>query len=210
MSDESEGGGGFGPLLGGLLLLVVLLIVVFAVTARLGLNPFMRHVHGRTPASEVKGNLKAAFTAERMYYVEKSALVSDATKIGFMPERGNRYAYFLAARGTVQRRESTELAFGRPLVIIDRDRLRYPDADPFRHFWQTGCPVTPCGNPPHVLTAPGVIAPNEAEPEGVFLFAGAGNLDRDEALDCWSICSHPREKDGVPNPPGEGLHEQVD
>jgi hypothetical protein len=43
----------------------------------------------------VKANLKSAFTAEKAYYQEHDQYSSCIRKIGFSPERGNRYRYSL-------------------------------------------------------------------------------------------------------------------
>src|SRR5689334_9300851 len=75
---------------------LMIVVAVIAFLAALAIPNFIRF-QARAKQAEVKGNLRAAFTCERAYYQEHSTYSSCVLKIGFAPERGNRYRYTLNA-----------------------------------------------------------------------------------------------------------------
>jgi hypothetical protein len=177
---------------------------------RVGLDflggPVWRGAHSRR--SEAKANLKALYTTQRMFRQEKDRYGQRFWEIGFTPERGNRFAYFLLPAGPIELREGNEVKQRDEAVTIWIDRSRFKTAPAPTSFARTGCPVTSgtdaAGNP--VGLGVWGTYPNDA-----FIAAAAGDLDGDAGFDCWSIASMPRvDASGNPIPAGIPYHEQDD
>ena len=71
---------------------LMIVVAIIGLLAALAIPNFIRF-QARSKQSEVKANLKGLFTAEKAYYQEKDTYSSCIKKIGFSPERGNRYRY---------------------------------------------------------------------------------------------------------------------
>lgn len=69
--------------------------------AAMVLPSFLR-INSRPRSSEAKFNLKAAYTGERAYFLEKDELSKDFESVGFAPERANRYLYVLDPAGGIR------------------------------------------------------------------------------------------------------------
>ena len=67
----------------------------------------------RSKQGEAKAYLKQLFNAEQAYFQEKDTYSADAQQLNTRLDRGNRYAYFLAERGAVERRDQA----GAPLAV---------------------------------------------------------------------------------------------
>ncbi len=71
---------------------LMIVVAIIGILAALAIPNFIRF-QARSKQSEVKANLKSLFTAERSYYQEHDTYSECIKKIGFNPERGNRYHY---------------------------------------------------------------------------------------------------------------------
>lgn len=139
----------------------------------------------RSQQGEAKSNLKGLYTAERAYKGEHDAFEADLTRVGWRPERGNRYAYFLTESGPVLH-QSQPPPDGKPAPysIVTQDVAKYGGEEWLRPA-DTGCAVTPgkddAGGVHQLgLTARGFVAL-------------AARKDRGDArFDCWSIASMER------------------
>jgi type IV pilus assembly protein PilA len=163
---------------------------------------------GRAKEAEARVNLKALCILERRFQEERHAYEADLAKVGFSPERSNRYVYFAAPTGGVQRRESAELATSTPASysIVAADRFRFGDLSAPTALELTGCPVTIAFGPAGERYGLGVSADGR-----VWLGLAAGNVDPDPILDCWSVATVARIAHGGELVPAcEPLHEQLD
>ena len=201
------------PELGGKTLAIVsiplgaLSIVVTGILASIAIPSFVATA-SRAKMSEATANLMAVQTAETSYQLEHSAFSPDLATIGFQPEHGNRYAYFLAPSGPSERRGATASPPPAHPVIIDVDTAGHPGRHAFATFADTGCPLTVSradGGPPLTLGVSG------AGDQAAFLAAAAGNVDNDATVDCWSISSVTRRTTkGATIAAGKPFHEQDD
>src|SRR5882762_11977545 len=73
---------------------LMIVVAIIGILAAVAIPNFIKF-QARSKQSEAKANLKASFTAMKAYYQEKDKYSSIVTEIGFVPERNNRYAYFL-------------------------------------------------------------------------------------------------------------------
>jgi type IV pilus assembly protein PilA len=197
-----------------LLSLEVLLALVTLVLAGLGLGLYWKlsglklprgHVHYR----EAWSDLKALYTTQRAWFQETDRYDEDLARIGFNPERGNRYTTFMVPVGRVQRRDSAAPVEEGPYSIVSADRQAWPDHVSPVSFYMTGCPLTRVVTPDGRKLGLGVWVFKEGLP--VFLAASAANLDEDPQLDCWSVSSADRvSAAGEPIAAGEPFLEASD
>ena len=177
---------------------LMIVLAVIGILAALAIPNFIRF-QARSKQSEVKANLRGAFTAERAYYSEHSAYSSCLSKIGFSPERGNRYRYTLNATlradETCNTAEDRSTAAGATLRT-DGDVL----ADTFKHGTGAGITAANAAKPapaytpsPPAGTAIVVqndlvgVVPATADPLGSFGVAAHGDIDSDPDLDLWYV-----------------------
>ncbi|MCY1077439.1 hypothetical protein [Archangium lansingense] len=170
------------------------------------------------PIHEAKANLKALYTNEWAFLLEKDVFSEDMNPIGFEPELGNRYTYFAAPRGRVLKFEERKT----PRSSVGGSRsaaYQIVAADPqvpkfrgtFETFVQTDCPLTPATLPDGTRAGLGVTLPDGGSSQGVFIGAAAANIDDDSTPDCWSIATVERvAADGYRIAPGEPYNELND
>jgi type II secretory pathway pseudopilin PulG len=149
--------------------------------------PNFIHYNKRATTSEVKSNLKAAFSAERSYFMEKDAYSESAEQIGFQPERGNRYRYFLAPHGDM-------LIQGAP----DGGAHSSVGAD-LKKDLLVGNAMLEAGVPSALLGSTGIKG---TCPDCNITIVAAGNIDSDPTVDVWSISTEDRTIGGEKVPAG--------
>jgi len=150
---------------------LMIVVAIIGILAAIAIPNFIKF-QARSKQSEVKANLKAAYTAQKAYLQEKDKYSGYINDIGFSPERGNRYAYYIGGTGTCQDRATTLLDTTAVANCIEVDNLRYPDAAP-----------TPAASVTATVTT---AIPYQ------FWMSAAGNVDNDPGLDTWSISSESR------------------
>src|SRR3982074_2418134 len=91
---------------------LMIVVAIIGILAAIAIPNFVKF-QARSKQSEAKANLKAAFTAEKAYAQEKDNYSTQINVVGFLPERNNRYAYFLTSTGSLQDRTAA-LVPGRP------------------------------------------------------------------------------------------------
>lgn len=183
----------------GLLLVLGAAVVLWSGVFRFG---------GKTRLPETKVNLKAAFTAMRSLQLETDVVESDFAKTGFRPERGNRFAYFAAESGPVERRSTRADVTPPPsFVIVGVDVAKFTGARDFSTWSSTGCPLTPAKRPDGAPCGIGVCGEGL---DAVITFGAAGDIDGDPGLDCWSLSNVDREANGDVIPAGQPFHELSD
>ncbi len=91
------------------------LVPVIGIQAAIAIPNFIRY-QARAKQGECRANLRAIWTAERSFQVEKDHWSGSFEEIGFRPEGGNRYSYFLS-----------------PNEVVLADTTRFPDLRPQEH-----------------------------------------------------------------------------
>ena len=179
---------------------LMIVVAVIAFLAALAIPNYVRF-QARSKQAEVKANLKAAFTCERSYFQDHGSYSSCVLKIGFAPERGNRYRYtFNSVTRVDETCGSTESRASAAGVSLpsDGDIL----ADTFKYGPSPGITAANAVKPAPLYTASipagtsivvqsdlvGVV-PNLADEAGSFGVGAHGDIDNDPMLDLWYLAS---------------------
>jgi type IV pilus assembly protein PilA len=159
---------------------LMIAVAIVGLLAAVAVPNFMKF-QARSKQSEAKTNLKAVFTAQKAFLLEKDKYSSFAGEIGFSPERNNRYAYYLASGGSLEDRSGPTPASSTSINGISTDTFKYADAEADPGTWPTNC-----GQAPDVIDGP--IAS--------FIAAAAGDVDADDIVDTWTISDQSRTLGG--------------
>jgi prepilin-type N-terminal cleavage/methylation domain-containing protein len=77
---------------------LMIVVAIIGLLAALAIPNFMKF-QARSRQAEVRSGLRAVFTAEKSYYGNQQTYYDEFDVIGFEPEGGNRYQYFLGGGG---------------------------------------------------------------------------------------------------------------
>ncbi|WP_224243796.1 fimbrial protein [Hyalangium gracile] len=165
---------------------VVLACPCLGVLSAIAIPNFIRY-QARAKQAECKANLKSFYIAAQMAQ-ESEGSQADLSKLGFNPERGNRYAYFLGP-GAMEDRSGAQATGTEGAQAIGVDTFKFP----------TGRELTFRDLPPEVASQVGVSGQC---PDCSITMACAGDVDNNalDAPDVWSIST--RERQG---PQGETI-----
>jgi type IV pilus assembly protein PilA len=159
------------------------------VVAMIVIPNFLRS--GKIPRyREAQSNLKAAFVAEKAHFAEKQTFDVAIDRVGFAPERGNRYLYAFSSQGALLEQGQTVSGH----VGVKADNARYPDVDNAK---------LEAGIPDAIWDEIGITG---TCPECSITIVAAGNIDDDETIDVWSISTKDRTIDGMHVSPGMPWH----
>lgn len=162
------------------LMIVVAIIGVLAAIA----IPNVIKYQARVKKAEVKSNLRGLYVAERALFTEKDGYASSLMEIGFVPERGNRYAMMVGCNNFSVRNGPTETVVATQCAYT---------ADIFKGLEDVR--VAPLANFTSFVSGVGVgsctpaadIGCVETGNNGAFLAFAVGNIDNDSAIDTWAI-----------------------
>ena len=179
---------------GGFTLIELMIVVaIIGILAAIAIPNFVRF-QARSKQGEAKTNLKALFTAQKSYYGEKDAYLVRGDIIGWTPEQGNRYYYYLTnAPGTVWTRPAAMPANG--FDGISQDTTRFPGTLTVDLI--TGTTVVGPMNGIGAFTTAGVYG---TCPSCGFVGVAVGNVDNDTKRDGWAISN----ADGTTTSAGAG------
>src|SRR6202022_1473166 len=103
---------------------LMIVVAIIGILAAIAIPNFIKF-QARAKQSEAKANLKAIFTAQKGFFQEKARFSSLTGEVGFEPERNNRYAYFLAATGTIEDRTNSVITQATTYNGIQVDTFKY-------------------------------------------------------------------------------------
>jgi type IV pilus assembly protein PilA len=156
---------------------LMIVVAIIGILAALAIPNFMKF-QARSKQSEAKANLKSVFTAEKSYYAEHDTYSPYVADIGFAPERGNRYAYFVGDTVTLTVRDDATDKTTKDDTGIAVDTLKY------------GAGANQAAGPTLTGTNVAYTADTAAGPVTKFSAGAAGNIDTETTgIDSWQISS---------------------
>jgi len=176
---------------------LMIVVAIIGILAAIAIPNFIKF-QARSKQSEAKSNLKALFTAEKSYKQEKDVYTVCNSKMGFAPERGNRYQYdnnntdgnvpAESCTTTEGRTDSAGTSTAATDGQVGVDTFKYgtvsTDAPTLAYV-----PIAP-NNSGIIVTADlvGTSVPT-AVTNGSFGGTAVGNIDSDSLNDAWYISS---------------------
>ena len=162
-------------------------LVVIGMLAAIAIPNFIKF-GARSKQGEAKSNLKALYIDQKTTFAEHDQFESKASTLGFAPERGNRYAYFIDLHGPMEDRSTSHLAGTEDATSIGADTFKHATA-----------PVTANDLPASVRQ----IGVTGKCPECSVTMVAAGRITTSGKLDVWSVSTAAREIGGHTVEPGE-------
>lgn len=174
--------------------LVVLACPCVGILAAVAIPNFMSY-QARARQSECRANLTSFRANAQLVLLERELFRLDLSSLGFKPERGNRYAYFVGP-GPMEDRSGSNVAATEELQAIGVDSFKFPKARP----------LTFHDLPPEVAAEVGISGEC---PDCAITMACAGDIDDNpsDAPDVWSISTRDRQtRGGEVIPAGKPFH----
>ena len=189
---------------------LMIVVAIIGILAAIAIPNFIKF-QARSKQSECKSNLKALFTAEKSYQQEKDVFTICIRKMGFNPERGNRYYYDVnntdgnipaEACATAEARANQAGVIGNNDGAVQVDTFKYgatfPNTPP-----GTGTetlaytPVAPANS--GIIVVADLIGTSTPTTQTNGSFGGAceGQIDSDVNLDLWYVSSVASTTGGV-------------
>ena len=154
---------------------LMIVVAIIGILAAIAIPNFLR-MQARSKQSEARVNLRSMFTSETAYFAAKDRFSTQPYEVGFLPERNNRYAYFLA--NTVaqdDRSTAASPALGANVTSIS--------VDTFKGYTAINAPGT---------LGCGTVLIDVVSTSPVWLGAALGNIDSDSTLDQWTVSTASR------------------
>ena len=159
---------------------LMIVVAIIGILAAIAIPNFIKF-QARSKQSEAKANLKASFTAMKAYYQEKDKYSSIVTEIGFVPERNNRFAYFLDGTAPVlSNRTAAVETYPAGSNGIGVDQFKGYAAVAYQQSACTGTGI------------PDATTWNDTAGAPQWTVFAVGNVDGDADLDHWSISTGSR------------------
>ncbi|MCP3144115.1 fimbrial protein [Pyxidicoccus xibeiensis] len=170
---------------------VLLLCPCVGIVSAVAIPNFLKF-QARAKQAECKMYLKGWYAAQASQYSSAQTYEPVFSKVGFAPERGNRYAYF-AGEGPMEARTQAQAEAAEGAVAVGVDTFKFA----------TQGPISLSDLPPDVSAQVGLSGEC---PECAITAACAGNVDNDETLDVWVVSTRAldlQDEDGNPVAAGQ-------
>jgi type IV pilus assembly protein PilA len=163
---------------------LMIVVAIIGILAAIAIPNFIKF-QARSKQSEAKTGLKGVFQAEKSYFAERDTYSNAFNQIGYIPERGNRYAYYLGATGSQGRSTAT---LGTPadsngFQIIEVDLYKIPGSQSQPALATTGLTLIPDTSVSAPTTSVGIYS----GPNGSFIAGASGSVDNDSDNDMWFV-----------------------
>ncbi len=166
---------------------LMIVVAIIGILSAIAIPNFIKF-QARARQSEPKANLKALFVAQKAYYGERSTFSPNVIDIGFVPERGNRYAIANGgAAATWATRSTSQEAIGSGTQGFA--------SDVYKGFTATTTLAVTNITVTAEKAGGGTCAPAadvgcvQTGDNTSFLALAAANIDNDTAIDTWCVSS---------------------
>jgi len=166
---------------------LMIVVAIIGILAALAIPNFIKF-QARSKQSEAKQSLKGYFMAQRHQFSETDSFTSDMGAIGFVPERGNRYAYKSTVTPTTwQSRSGVNMTAITVYQGVEVDCFRIGGTC-------VGQPTRPATVGTFAISyESGVTGPTDTGvtigQNGSFVMEAIGTIDNDDANDVWLVSS---------------------
>lgn len=163
----------------------MIVVAIIGILASIAISNFIKF-QARSKQSEPKVNLKALHSAQRSYFAERDSFSSEVSRIGFLPERGNRYA--IANGGPAANWSSRAGAV--EAVVATTEGF---SSDTFKGFLPSTAMALSNVTAVASVAGGGTCAPTAdvgcvvTGNNGGFYAIAAANIDNDITIDTWAI-----------------------
>jgi type IV pilus assembly protein PilA len=155
---------------------LMIVVAIIGILAAIAIPNFIKF-QARSKQSEAKANLKAMFTAEKAFFLEKDRFSLLVGEVGFAPERNNRYAYYVGAAATFDNRTGTTATTSVTANAIEADLFKGYPTQPATQA------TSACG---------GTVGVTTTTSTATFVGLASGAIDTDSTSDVWSISTDGR------------------
>jgi type IV pilus assembly protein PilA len=172
---------------------LMIVVAIIGLLAALAIPNFLKF-QARAKTSEAKTNLKAVFTAQKSYLAEHDTFATDFDAMGFAPERGNRYAIWMAGGGVAIDRSAGQEV--RPAIPTEITADTFKNGTVCGSFGGKDC-VSTDGVTPSFITSGSEEALTYVNKGAMgstnhsFVITAWGDIDADTAVDGWFISNLP-------------------
>jgi len=166
---------------------LMIVVAIIGILAAIAIPNFIKF-QARSKQAEPKANLKALFVAQRSYFSERDTFSSLNADIGFVPERGNRYAIWNGGA------TSTQSARNAAQENIVNTNSGYT-VDTYKGYLAMTSGAIDNVTATASVTGGGACTPVADQGcvvtgnNGAFYAIAAGNVDNDATIDTWAISS---------------------
>lgn len=162
---------------------LMIVVAIIGILAAIAIPNFIKF-QARAKQSEAKTNLKGLFQAQKSYFAEHDTYIADFQAVGFIPERGNRYSYALAAAPAsyLTRSTITQGTNANP-DGIEVDAYKFQGATSQPALASTNMTQSSEGAGMSTSAIPGVLTGNA----GAFAALATGTIDNDAFTDSWAV-----------------------
>ena len=161
---------------------LMIVVAIIGILAAIAIPNFIKF-QARSKQSEAKTNLKGVFQAEKSYFAEKDTYSSAFNQVGFIPERGNRYAYYVGGSTSQSRSSATLPSATGDVGTIEVDVYKIGAGAVSAPAASGSFTASADNGTGGTMSSAGV----STGPNGYFVATAIGSVDNDSDPDSWAV-----------------------
>jgi type IV pilus assembly protein PilA len=168
---------------------LMIVVAIIGILAAIAIPNFIKF-QARSKQGEARANLKGYYTAEKAFYQNQDSYNADMSIIGFSPERGNRYTYWLGGGTDLQDRTGVSTPAGSGINGFQTDGYKFASIGLSSSYTSSTPTVTLTadpGRPGVTYAAAGAVSTGS---NGDFEGTAFADIDNETSgIDAWYIAS---------------------